>query len=206
VYGVVLIYISFPSDRLSDVHPTKMIRALRPREYHVPSLRLFREVAVVNQRAFSEDSSLTNGGICKSGVPAKQQEKSFSVSRIDHLVLTVKDIDATVTFYSQVLGMDKVTFGEGRTALAFGNQKLNLHQKGKEFEPKAANPTPGAIDICFITEKPIIQSVVKNLESLDITVEEGPVKRTGANGPITSVYFRDPDKNLIEVSKYNDDG
>ena len=120
-------------------------------------------------------------------------------------MLTVKDIDATVAFYSQVLGMDKVTFGEGRTALTFGNQKLNLHQKGKEFEPKAANPTPGAIDICLITEKPI-QSVVKSLERLDITVEEGPVKRTGANGPITSVYFRDPDRNLIEVSNYNDDG
>ena len=149
-------------------------------------------------------SKTSAGGICKSGVPAKKPEKSFSVSRIDHLVLTVKDIDATVTFYSQVLGMDKVTFGEGRTGLAFGNQKLNLHQKGKEFEPKAANPTPGAIDICFITKKPI-QSVVKNLESLDISVEEGPVKRTGANGPITSVYFRDPDKNLIEVSKYNHD-
>ena len=117
-------------------------------------------------------------------------------------MLTVEDIDATVRFYTQVLGMDEVTFGQGRKALSFGNQKFNLHQKGKEFEPKAANPTPGAIDICLVTETPI-QSVTEHLKRLDVTVEEGPVQRTGALGPITSVYFRDPDKNLIEVSNYN---
>lgn len=116
--------------------------------------------------------------------------------------MTVENIDATVKFYTQVLGMDKVTFGQGRTALAFGSQKFNLHEKGKEFEPKAANPTPGAVDICLITDTPI-QSVTGYLKCLGITVEEGPVQRTGATGPITSVYFRDPDNNLIEISKYN---
>lgn len=117
-------------------------------------------------------------------------------------MLTVEDIDATVKFYTTVLWMDKVTFGQGRISLAFGNQKFNLHQKGKEFEPKAANPTPGAVDICLITDASI-QSVTEYLKSLDITVGEGPVQRTGAKGPITSVYFRDPDHNLIEVANYN---
>ena len=99
--------------------------------------------------------------------------------------------------------MDEVTFGQGRKALGFGNQKFNLHQKGKEFEPKAANPTPGSIDICLITNTPI-SSVITHLRSLDIKIEEGPVQRTGAQGPITSIYLRDPDRNLIEVSNYND--
>ena len=100
--------------------------------------------------------------------------------------------------------MDEITFGQGRKALGFGNQKLNLHQKGKEFEPKAANPTPGSIDICLITDTPI-SSVIAQLKSLAVKIEEGPVQRTGAQGPITSVYFRDPDRNLIEVSNYNID-
>lgn len=112
------------------------------------------------------------------------------------------DIEATVKFYTQVLGMGQVTFGQGRLALSFGNQKFNLHQKGNEFEPKAANPTPGAIDICLVTETPITH-VIEHLKKLDVSVEEGPVQRTGALGPITSVYFRDPDENLIEVSNYN---
>lgn len=100
--------------------------------------------------------------------------------------------------------MDEITFGQGRKALGFGNQKLNLHQKGKEFEPKAANPTPGSIDICLITNTPI-SSVMAHLKSLGVKIEEGPVQRTGAQGPIISVYFRDPDRNLIEVSNYNID-
>ena len=118
-------------------------------------------------------------------------------------MLTVENIEATVQFYTQALGMDEVTFGQGRKALGFGNQKFNLHQKGKEFEPKAENPTPGSIDICLITNTPI-SSVITHLRSLDIKIEEGPVQRTGAQGPITSIYLRDPDRNLIEVSNYND--
>ena len=137
----------------------------------------------------------------KSGKSAGQC-KPFSISGIDHIVLTVEDIEATVKFYTQVLGMGQVTFGQGRLALSFGNQKFNLHQKGNEFEPKVANPTPGAIDICLVTETPITH-VIEHLKKLDVSVEEGPVQRTGALGPITSVYFRDPDENLIEVSNYN---
>lgn len=130
------------------------------------------------------------------------QYKLFSISHIDHIVLTVENIEATVKFYTQVLGMEEVTFGQGRKALGFGNQKFNLHQKGKEFEPRAANPTPGSIDICLITNTPI-SSVVTHLRNLDVKIEEGPVQRTGAQGPITSIYLRDPDSNLIEVSNYN---
>lgn len=164
---------------------------------------LARLVSKVNRRVFRVDCTRRDGEICTSEQPTIKQEKLFTISHIDHLVLTVEDINATITFYTQVLGMDKVTFGEGRTALKFGNQKFNLHQKGNEFEPKAANPTPGSVDICLITEIPI-KSVVEKLKSFGITVEEGPVQRTGTKGTITSVYFRDPDKNLIEVSKYDD--
>lgn len=125
----------------------------------------------------------------------------MKISRIDHLVLTVADIDVTCQFYSQVLGMEIVTFGEGRKALTFGQQKFNLHQAGKEFEPKAHRPLPGAIDLCLITETPL-EEVLRELHSAQVQVTEGPVKRTGATGPIMSVYFRDPDQNLIEVSNY----
>jgi catechol 2,3-dioxygenase-like lactoylglutathione lyase family enzyme len=97
--------------------------------------------------------------------------------------------------------MDVVTFGEGRKALTFGQQKLNLHQAGKEFEPKASKPTPGSIDICLISETPVNQ-VVNELEAAGVKVTDGPVQRSGATGPIVSVYFRDPDHNLIEVSNY----
>lgn len=119
-------------------------------------------------------------------------------------MLTVESMESTVKFYTQVLGMEEMIFGQGRKALSFGNQKFNLHQRGKEFEPKAANPTPGSIDICFVTDTPIL-SVIAHLKSLEVEVEEGPVQRTGAQGPIMSVYFRDPDRNLIEVSNYNID-
>ncbi|MBK1888726.1 VOC family protein [Undibacterium sp. 14-3-2] len=125
----------------------------------------------------------------------------MKISRIDHIVLTVADIDVTCQFYSQVLGMDVVTFGEGRKALTFGQQKLNLHQAGKEFEPKASRPTPGSVDLCLISETPLNQ-VVSELEAAGVKVTEGPIQRTGATGPIVSVYFRDPDQNLIEVSNY----
>lgn len=127
----------------------------------------------------------------------------MQINRIDHLVLTVHDIDKSCEFYSKVLGMKVVTFGQGRKALSFGQQKINLHQYGHEFEPKAQHPTPGSIDICLITETPM-DDVLRHLESVDVHVLEGPIERTGATGPILSVYFRDPDENLIEVSAYLD--
>lgn len=123
----------------------------------------------------------------------------MKIDHLDHLVLTVADIDATAAFYQRVLGMEIVTFGEGRKALAFGFQKINLHQQGKEFEPKAERPTPGSADLCFITSMPL-DEVQAHLAACGVAVTEGPVKRTGATGPILSVYFRDPDLNLIEVS------
>jgi catechol 2,3-dioxygenase-like lactoylglutathione lyase family enzyme len=123
------------------------------------------------------------------------------LERLDHLVLTVADIPRTLDFYQRVLGMRHETFGNGRHALVFGQQKFNLHQAGKEFEPKAAHPTPGAIDLCLITRWPI-ERVQEHLAEQGVAVEEGPVMRTGALGPIESVYFRDPDGNLIEVSRY----
>ena len=123
------------------------------------------------------------------------------VDRLDHLVLTVASIEATVTFYTQVLGMDVVTFGSGRTALAFGTSKINLHEAGQEFEPKALRPTPGSGDICLIVDDDIA-GVVAQLAAAGVPVEEGPVERTGAAGPIVSCYLRDPDHNLIELSNY----
>lgn len=123
------------------------------------------------------------------------------IERIDHLVLTVRDIEATCSFYARVLGMEVVTFGEGRRALAFGRQKINLHQHGREFEPKADKPTPGSADLCLIAAVPIAD-MAAHLAACGVAVLEGPVERTGATGPIVSVYFRDPDRNLIEVSNY----
>jgi catechol 2,3-dioxygenase-like lactoylglutathione lyase family enzyme len=123
--------------------------------------------------------------------------------RLDHLVLTVRDIGATIVFYTRVLGMQAETFGDNRKALRFGNQKINLHQVGKEFEPKADRPTPGSADLCFITEAPM-QQVIDHLMACEVGIVEGPVKRTGALGQMESVYLRDPDGNLIEVSNYDD--
>ena len=123
------------------------------------------------------------------------------IARIDHLVLTVADVDASCMFYARVLGMEVVTFRAGRKALAFGAQKINLHQHGREFEPKAAHPTPGSADLCLIAETPL-PAVVDHLHRCGVAVLEGPVERTGATGPILSVYFRDPDDNLIEVANY----
>ncbi|MDW6057310.1 VOC family protein [Streptomyces sp. FXJ1.4098] len=123
------------------------------------------------------------------------------IQRLDHLVLTVADIDTTVDFYTRVLGMAPVTFKGGRRALSFGRSKINLHQAGKEFEPKARHPTPGSADLCLVVDEPI-DRVLRELADLGVTVEEGPVERTGATGPIISVYLRDPDQNLIELSNY----
>ncbi|HET7069720.1 MAG TPA: VOC family protein [Nocardioides sp.] len=123
------------------------------------------------------------------------------IDRIDHLVLTVDDIERTIGFYVDVLGMTEVTFGSGRKALTFGSSKINLHQRGREFEPKAANPTPGSADLCLIAEDPL-EVVLVDLAASGVAVEEGPVSRTGARGAITSLYIRDPDRNLIELSNY----
>jgi len=121
------------------------------------------------------------------------------IDSLDHLVLTVCDIEASLSFYVRVLGMQAVEFGEGRKALVFGEQKINLHRQGREFEPRAQRPTPGSADLCFLTAVPLSE-VVRHLAACHVTVIEGPVRRTGATGPILSVYFRDPDMNLIEVS------
>lgn len=126
----------------------------------------------------------------------------IEVSHLDHLVLTVKSVPHTIQFYSSVLGMDVITFKGNRKALGFGQQKFNLHQKGQEFEPKAKFPTSGSADLCLITKIPLT-TVVAHLKVCGVQIEEGPVERSGAMGPITSVYFRDPDDNLIEVSNYS---
>jgi catechol 2,3-dioxygenase-like lactoylglutathione lyase family enzyme len=129
------------------------------------------------------------------------QDGAMNVNRLDHLVLTVASIDVTVDFYTRVLGMEAITFGAGRTALRFGTSKINLHEAGKEFEPKALRPTPGSADICLIVDDDIA-TVIAELTGAGITIEEGPVARTGAIGPIVSCYLRDPDQNLIELSNY----
>ncbi|TXH99441.1 MAG: VOC family protein [Rhizobium sp.] len=121
------------------------------------------------------------------------------IDHLDHLVLTVASIDESCDFYARVLGMGIETFGEGRKALTFGNQKINLHRAGHEFEPKAERPTPGSADLCFISTTPL-DDIIAHLKAKGVAIEEGPVRRTGATGPILSVYFRDPDRNLIEVS------
>jgi catechol 2,3-dioxygenase-like lactoylglutathione lyase family enzyme len=125
----------------------------------------------------------------------------MNVKAIDHIVLTVKDVDATCAFYARVLGMSITSFGGERRALSFGAQKINLHEYGREFEPKAKKPTPGSADLCFVTSMSV-SDVVEHLRACGVELLEGPVQRTGAVGPIMSVYFRDPDGNLIEVSTY----
>ena len=125
----------------------------------------------------------------------------MDIDRLDHLVLTVRDLDRTCEFYGTVLGMRVETFGQGRTALVFGRQKINLHQAGREFEPKADHPTPGSGDLCLITTLPMPQ-VLAHLAACGVETLGPPSPRTGATGPILSVYFRDPDGNLIEVSNY----
>ena len=126
---------------------------------------------------------------------------AISIDRIDHIVLTVFDLDRTIDFYARVLGMEPVSFAGGRRGLAFGRQKLNLHQAGREFEPKALKPAPGAIDLCLVAATPL-EAVIESLKAAGVAIIEGPVPKTGATGPMMSVYFRDPDGNLIEVSNY----
>lgn len=125
----------------------------------------------------------------------------MKIDRLDHLVLTVANIERTCKFYETVLGMEAVTFQGDRKALKFGQQKINLHQVGHEFEPKALTPTPGSGDLCLITNTPM-HEVIAHLKQNGVTIEIEPSERTGATGKIFSVYFRDPDQNLIEVSNY----
>ena len=126
----------------------------------------------------------------------------IAIDRLDHFVLTVANIDVTCAFYKRVLGMKPVNFGPGRFALSFGRQKINLHPAGNEYEPKAKDPTPGSGDICLISET-TINDMIAHLESEGVEIIEGPGMKTGALGPITSIYFRDPDGNLVEVSNYD---
>ncbi len=123
----------------------------------------------------------------------------MNITQLDHLVLTVQDIDLSLNFYSEILGMETINFGDDRKALRFGSQKINLHQAGNEFEPKAQLPTPGSADLCFLLDTPI-QQVIEELKAHQISIEEGPLKRTGAATEILSVYIRDPDHNLIELA------
>ena len=125
----------------------------------------------------------------------------MKIDRLDHLVLTVASIRSTCDFYANVLGMKVIRFGAGRIALRYGMQKINLHEAGKEFEPKALRATPGSADLCFVTSLPIAD-VVKHITGNGIEIIEGPVQRAGAQGAILSVYLRDPDENLIEISNY----
>jgi catechol 2,3-dioxygenase-like lactoylglutathione lyase family enzyme len=125
----------------------------------------------------------------------------LKIDHIDHFVLTVRSIEATCEFYARVLGMDVVSFGAGRKALAFGAQKINLHLAGHEFEPKAAHPVPGAADFCLISAVPLAEAIA-HLARCGVGLVAGPVAKTGAAGPMQSVYFRDPDQNLVEVSSY----
>ncbi|MFY9074704.1 VOC family protein [Malaciobacter mytili] len=125
----------------------------------------------------------------------------MKIHRLDHLVLTVKNIDKTVDFYTEILGMEKEIFAENRVALKFGNQKINLHEKGKEFEPKAKNVQTGSADLCFIVHGNLYE-IKKELENKGVILESNIVHRTGAIGKIVSIYLRDPDFNLIELSNY----
>src|SRR5258708_34133642 len=126
---------------------------------------------------------------------------AIAIDRIDHIVITAFDVERTLDFYQRVMGMEPITFAGGRRGLAFGRQKINLHQAGREYEPKALKPTPGSIDLCFITET-TLPDVAAHLNACCVVIAEGPVEKTGALGPMMSVYFRDPDGNLIEVSNY----
>lgn len=122
------------------------------------------------------------------------------ISHLDHLVLTCTDLEATKHFYTRIMQMRLETFGAGRIAFCFGNQKINLHQRGAEFEPKAHLPVPGALDLCFIATLPLDQ-VIAHLQASGWPIADGPVERTGATSRLRSIYIRDPDLNLIEISE-----
>ncbi len=126
----------------------------------------------------------------------------MKIERIDHLVLTVQNIKASCAFYTKVLGMKAVAFQNGRKAVVFGNQKINFHESGKEFDPKALRPTPGSADLCLVARDSLMK-IMSHLDLCGVKIIEGPVERTGAMGPMTSIYIRDPDQNLIEVAVYD---
>jgi catechol 2,3-dioxygenase-like lactoylglutathione lyase family enzyme len=147
-------------------------------------------------------TSITRDVSSESGHNSSAQP--VTVISLDHLVLTVADLDRAIGFYERVLGMRPVTFGVGRRALEFGASKINLHQAGQEIAPHAARPVPGSADLCLLTTTPPDQ-VLAHLSAQHVPVEDGPVPRTGARGPITSVYIRDPDGNLIEIASYLSD-
>lgn len=126
----------------------------------------------------------------------------MKITGLDHLVLTVRDMERSCDFYRRILGMDVAIFGEDRRALTFGQQKINLHQAGAELKPNAHAAAPGTGDLCFITDTPI-EEVVATLQEFLVPIEKGPIPQTGARGAMTSVYFRDPDENLIEIANYD---
>lgn len=142
-----------------------------------------------------------HGGAVRPGIFSAV---AVMIDRLDHLVLTVRDVDATCAFYARVLRVRPITFSGGRRALKFGQQKINLHPAGSPFSPHAAQPTPGSADLCFVAATPL-QDVIDHLRREGVAIIEGPVRRTGATGPLVSVYFRDPDNNLIEVGSYSDE-
>jgi len=125
----------------------------------------------------------------------------IELDRLDHFVITVRDIPATCRFYQEVLGMRAARFGDDRWALHFGRQKINLHPWPSPIEPKAATPEPGAADICLVAKTPL-EAVVTHLKACNVAIEVGPIATAGAEGAMRSVYFRDPDGNLVEVSNY----
>ena len=128
--------------------------------------------------------------------------KMMKILQLDHLVLTVNDVEASCAFYTRILGMQEGTFGHGRKAVIFGNQKINFHQQGRELEPKALHPTPGSGDLCFITTDSL-SDVVRHIRDCGVEIIEGPVERTGALGSMMSIYIRDPDQNLVEIATYD---
>lgn len=137
--------------------------------------------------------------MCPSPAADSATAVRVAIEALDHLVLTVRDLDRTLQFYTGVLGMRAESFGEQRTALHFGSQKLNLHVAGEEIVPHAAHATPGSADLCFVTSTPV-EGVVRVCEDHDVAIEQGPVERIGATGRLLSVYLRDPDGNLVEVA------
>ncbi|WP_243793893.1 VOC family protein [Saccharopolyspora gloriosae] len=128
----------------------------------------------------------------------------INIDRVDHLVLTVADVDRAAEFYERILGMRTVTFPGDRRAVSFGQQTVKLHAASELVEPTATHPVPGSANLCFVTEQPISE-VQEHLRANDVRIEEGPVGRTGTFGPITSLYLRDPDGNLIEVARYDEE-
>ena len=123
----------------------------------------------------------------------------MKVSKLDHFIITANNLEKTIDFYSRVLGMELQTFSDGRKALIFGDHKINLHEAGKEFKPHAQNPLPGSADLCFITRTPM-QQVISHLTTCNVSIIEGPLEKSGASGPLFSIYIRDPDNNLIEIA------